>query len=144
MPILVTGGTGFLGVNLVRQLVGQGQRVRLLVRSDPNRLGLESDLIEFARGDVTNPQSVIDATHGCDRVYHLAAWVQISPWGMDQARRTNVEGTRNICAAALKVGECSRRSALDRPDWPSQDARGLGLGEVLEVAEHQHRPLAPR
>ncbi len=104
MPIFVTGGTGFLGVNLVRHLVGQGQRVRLLVRSDPNRLGLESELIEFARGDVTNPQSVTDAMRGCESVYHLAAWVQISPWGLDTARRTNVEGTRNVCAAALKLG----------------------------------------
>jgi dihydroflavonol-4-reductase len=104
MPILVTGGTGFLGVNLVRFLVAQGQRVRLLVRSTTNRLGLESDLIEFFRGDITDAQSVLEATRGCDQVYHLAAWVQISPWGMDTARQTNVEGTRNVCAAALSQG----------------------------------------
>ena len=104
MPIFVTGGTGFLGVNLVRHLVGQGHRVRMLVRREPNRLGLESDLIEFARGDVTDGESVLDAMRGCDQVYHLAAWVQITPWGMDTARRTNVEGTRNVCAAALRLG----------------------------------------
>lgn len=104
MPIFVTGGTGFLGINLVRLLVGNGQRVRLLVRSNPNRLGLESDLIEFVHGDVTDPNSVLDAMRGCDEVYHLAAWVQISPWGMADARRTNVRGTSNVCSAALKLG----------------------------------------
>lgn len=104
MPIFITGGTGFLGVNLVRQLVSQGHRVRVLVRGEPNRLGLESNSIEFARGDITDSQSVLDAMRGCDQAYHLAAWVQISPWGMASARRTNVEGTRNVCAAALRLG----------------------------------------
>jgi dihydroflavonol-4-reductase len=104
MPTLVTGGTGFLGVNLVRLLVSRGQRVRLLVRQNPNRLGLESERIEFARGDVTDRDSVLEAMRGCDDVYHLAAWVQISSWGMADARRTNVEGTSNICSAALSLG----------------------------------------
>ena len=104
MPILVTGGTGLLGVNLVRQLVGDGQRVRLLVRSNPNRLGLESDLIEFIRGDITDEASVLRAMQGCEEVYHVAAWVQVSSWGMNDAWRINVDGTRHICSAALKLG----------------------------------------
>ncbi len=104
MPILVTGGTGFLGVNLVRLLVSRGQRVRLLVRANSSRLGLDSPLIEFVRGDVTDIDSIRRAMDGCDRVFHLAAWVQISPWGWKVARRTNVEGTRNICSVALETG----------------------------------------
>ena len=104
MPIFVTGGTGFLGVNLVRLLVGRGHRVRLLARPNCNRLGLDSDLIEFSSGDVTDAESVRAAMRGCDQVYHLAAWVQISPWGSGAARRTNVEGTRNVCSAALALG----------------------------------------
>ncbi len=104
MPIFVTGGTGFLGINLVRHLVSQGHLVRLLVRPHSGRVGLDSDLIEFVHGDVTDSESVVNAMRGCDRVYHLAGWVQVSPWGLDEARRVNVEGTRNACSAALRVG----------------------------------------
>lgn len=104
MSVFVTGGTGFLGINLVRLLVSGGQRVRLLVRESSPRLGLDSDLIELVRGDVTDATSVREAMRGCERVYHLAAWVQLSPWGHKVAWRTNVEGTRNVCAAALELG----------------------------------------
>lgn len=104
MPTLVTGGTGFLGVNLVRQLVERGERVRLLARSAGSRLGLESDLVEFVRGDITDYDSVLAAMQGCRHVYHLAAWVQISPWEMETARGINVEGTRHVCRAALRLG----------------------------------------
>lgn len=102
--VLVTGGTGFLGINLVRLLVSQAQRVRVLTRSDQRPPGLESELIEFRRGDVTDPASLLDAVRSCEEVYHLAGWVQITPWGHDQARRINVEGTRLVCRAALEAG----------------------------------------
>ena len=104
MPIFITGGTGFLGLNLVRLLVDRGESVRLLTRATSNRSGLDSDLIEFVRGDVTDVDSVREAMSGCDRVYHLAGWVQISPWGRRLAWQTNVEGTRNVCSAALESG----------------------------------------
>ncbi len=103
-PIFITGGTGFLGLTLARLLVSRGKPVRLLVRANSSRVGLDSDLIEFVRGDVTDAASVRAAMLGCDQVYHLAAWVQISPWGWEVARRTNVEGTRNVCSAALESG----------------------------------------
>ena len=104
MPTFVTGGTGLLGINLVRLLTSRGERVRLLVRDGSTRVGLESDLIEFRRGDVTDADSVIRAMDGCDRVYHLAGWVQVTPWGRKQAQRVNVEGTANVCRAALNHG----------------------------------------
>lgn len=110
----VTGGTGLLGVNLVRQLVQRGQRVRVLVRPTSQRIGLDSELIEFAEGDVTDAASIRRAMAGCDQVYHLAAWVQISPWGLQTARRINVEGTRHVCQAALehKVGRLVHASSI--------------------------------
>ncbi len=104
MPALITGGTGFLGVNLVRLLTSRGERVRVLVRPTSPRRGLDSPLVEFATGDVTDARSVAAAVEGCDQIYHLAAWVQITPWGLETARRINVEGTRNVCTAARAAG----------------------------------------
>lgn len=104
MPIFITGGTGFLGVNLVRMLVARGRRVRVLVRKNSSRVGLTSDLIEFVPGDVTDATSIHQAMEGCEEVYHLAAWVQVTPWGQRDAWQINVEGTRNVCSAALDLG----------------------------------------
>lgn len=104
MPIFITGGTGFLGVNLVRMLVARGHHVRVLVREESNRLGLTSDLIEFISGDITDAASIRRAIEGCEEVYHLAAWVQVTPWSQRTAWQINVEGTRNVCSAALDLG----------------------------------------
>ena len=68
MPILVTGGTGLLGVNLVRRLVSDGCVVRVLVRGTSSRVGLDSGQIEFIEGDITDAASVRRAMTGCDEV----------------------------------------------------------------------------
>ena len=104
MPVFVTGGTGFLGVNLIRSLVQEGESVRALVRPTSPRVGLESSAIEFVEGDVTDLQSLHRGIAGCSRVYHLAGWVQVTPWGLDEARRINVGGTKNVCRACLEHG----------------------------------------
>ncbi len=61
-------------------------------------------MVEFAVGDVTDGASVRAAMEGCDRVYHLAGWVQVTPWGGDVARRVNVEGVENVCCACVACG----------------------------------------
>ena len=104
MPVFVTGGTGFLGVNLIRSLVQDGHTVRALVRPTSPRVGLESPAIEFIEGDITDLESLRRGIAGCDRAYHLAGWVQVTPWGIEKARRINVGGTRNICQACIEHG----------------------------------------
>lgn len=104
MVTLVTGGTGFLGVNLVRALVASGERVRALVRPKSRHVGLESPAIELVTGDVTDADSIGRAMTGCDRVYHVAGWVRIGTWGSEIARAVNVTGTENVCRAALEHG----------------------------------------
>ncbi|RJP36686.1 MAG: NAD-dependent epimerase/dehydratase family protein [Phycisphaerales bacterium] len=104
MLLFVTGGTGFLGVNLVRLLTSQGHRLRVLARPRSPRIGLVSDLIDFRHGDVTDRASLAEAMDDCEEVYHLAGWVHVTPWGRRDAWRINVEGTRNVCEAALAAG----------------------------------------
>jgi dihydroflavonol-4-reductase len=102
MLILVTGATGLVGNNVVRHLLDQGQAVRVLQReaSDPRPLaGLP---IEIAKGDIRDLGSLALAAQGVDCIVHAAAYVHVGWSGVELHRSINVEGTRNVVAAALK------------------------------------------
>lgn len=78
MKILLTGATGFLGGAVLRKLTDRGHGARLLVR-DPARAKLQFSKynnIEFAPGDLSKPQTAVDALAGCDAVIHMAALVK--------------------------------------------------------------------
>ena len=96
LPVLVTGGGGFLGGAIVRQLLARGARVRTLSRStypELTRLGVEQ-----IPGDLADLTAVQSAVAGCAVVFHVAAKAGI--WG-DYAsyHQANVTGTENILAA---------------------------------------------
>ena len=75
MKAFVTGGTGMLGNNLVRELVGQGHEVRVLVRSEEKAERLLEGLgVEFVRGDMTNVWGFAPALDGVDVLFHTAAY----------------------------------------------------------------------
>ncbi len=131
MATLVTGGTGLVGINLVRALVAKGERVRVLVRPNSKRVGLESPNIEFRLGDVCDLDSIRRAMRGCTRVYHVAGWVQLSPWGMRTARAVNVGGAENICLAALDLN-------IERVVHTSSVA-AIGHGPMDRPADEQSR-----
>ncbi len=72
---LITGGTGFLGSALVRQLVREGRRVRVLdndFRGHANRLADVAKGVELVQADIRDAQAVLRATEGVDTVCHLA------------------------------------------------------------------------
>jgi dihydroflavonol-4-reductase len=103
--VLVTGANGFLGINLVWALREHGFAVRAFVRRPPHGpqwAGLED--VEFAIGDVRNPKQLEDALDGVTGVLHAAALTRIVPHPRSDAYRINVDGTRNVCAAALRAG----------------------------------------
>ena len=97
MQYFVTGGTGFVGSHLVRQLVDEGHDVVVLARS-PDRAGSLPDAVEVVRGDVTDRESMREPMRGADGVFHLAAWYEIGVDDVDRMERVNVEGTRNVLA----------------------------------------------
>jgi len=103
MITLVTGATGYLGVDLVRVLRAQGRDVRALARSDAGAARLDGLGAEVVRGDVTVPHSLGPAVAGVSRVFHLAGVVAHRAREDDRLRSVNVDGARNTldaCRAA--------------------------------------------
>jgi len=107
-PILVTGGAGFIGSNLVDALVARGYSVRVL---DNLSTGKRSNLptganVEFVECDVADAQLVRRAVQGCGAVVHLAAVASVQasvddPVGTHQS---NFVGTLNLCEAMREAG----------------------------------------
>ncbi|MFQ5933652.1 MAG: hopanoid-associated sugar epimerase [Dehalococcoidia bacterium] len=103
MKALVTGATGFIGGNLVRELIGDGLQVRALVRPDSDITALSGVDVEMVSGDLLDVESLEKAVAGCEALFHVAALYRL--WTRDPTSydRANVQGTRNVLEAALKA-----------------------------------------
>jgi len=101
---LVTGGTGFLGAHIVRELLQDGAAVKVLVRERSDRRNLAGINVEVAEGDLLDKTSLSKALQGCDTLFHAAADYRL--WTRHPAAMymVNVDGTDNILAAALAGG----------------------------------------
>jgi dihydroflavonol-4-reductase len=104
MDALVTGGTGFIGANVVRELTGAGATVRVLARAGGDRRALEGVTVDFSEGDLLDSASVRRAVAGVQTVYHVAADYRL--WTPDPTTlyRTNVDATRTVLEAAGEAG----------------------------------------
>jgi UDP-glucose 4-epimerase len=108
MKILVTGGAGFIGSNLARQLLENGHRVTTL---DNLSSGYECNIaactgVAFVRGDIRDENAVRQVTEDCDIVFHLAASVG-NKRSIDDPHsdsEINVLGTLRVLEAARKAG----------------------------------------
>jgi len=100
--ILVTGGTGFVGSNLVRRLRNDDIAVRALVRDPGRGQALKDIAADIVEGDVSNRESLEKAAHGCDRVVHLVGIIQETQNAKFQT--VHVDGTRNVLEAAKNAG----------------------------------------
>jgi len=97
--VVVTGATGHVGANLVRELLRRGRRVRTVIHRNEQPLdGLD---VERVRADVCDPSSLRAAFDGAQVLYHLAAVISIDGDRGGLVPRTNVGGVRNVMAAAL-------------------------------------------
>ncbi len=99
---VVTGGKGYVGFALVKELEARGEKMRLLLRTDsPYFDGIDC---EKFMGDVTDPDQLEQAFEGADTVYHIAGVVDITGTKDKQVWNVNYEGTKNVVAACKKCG----------------------------------------
>ncbi len=103
--IVVTGSSGHVGNVLVRKLLEQGKKVRVLLHPPTTvRVSLEGLDVERVSGDVTDYDSLLRAFDGAEMVYHCAAVISIMPGKLNEMRRTNVDGVKNVMRAAKACG----------------------------------------
>lgn len=100
MKTLVTGATGLVGGWVARKLLEHGHEVRALVR-DEKRLKLA---VEPARGDITDPASVLAAAKGVDVIFHAAGMPEQAVRDVTVFDRINRQGTVNVLDAAQQAG----------------------------------------
>jgi len=104
MKTLVIGATGFIGSSLVRELLKDGEEVKVLVRKNSDTRNIEGLEVEKAYGDIRDKESVKLALKGCDTFYQTAALYAF--WAPDSKvfYDINVEGTKSALNAALEQG----------------------------------------
>jgi dihydroflavonol-4-reductase len=145
--VAVTGASGHIGANLVRELIREGREVRAVMNSDDRALrGL---VVETVRADVLDPQSLVVAFRGVRSVYHLAAKITIGRTDALHAMKVNLEGTRNVIQACM---ECNTKRllyfgsihALDPfpKDGTVDESRRL-IGEISPPAKPDARGRSP-
>ncbi len=100
---LVTGATGFIGSELVKQLVSRGHQVAALVRSPDKATVLAALGVELHTGDITDRDSLRAPMTGVDGVFHVAAWYKIGVRD-PLAERINVDGTRHVLETMCELG----------------------------------------
>ena len=106
MNILITGGTGFIGLQLVDRFVKNGHKVKVLVRDKEKALRLLGNKCDVFIGDITDRNSLKGCCEGIDIVYQLVAKVGNelpSNEALEQFRKVNVEGLSNICQEAIEA-----------------------------------------
>jgi dihydroflavonol-4-reductase len=122
--VLVTGGTGFLGAYIIKELIENGYRVRAIRRSDQYPTFLPAEFFEkteWLQGDVLDVVSLDDAMEGVDAVIHSAGLVSFVGKDRERMYQVNVDGTANVVNIALEKGisrmiHISSVAALGRTD----------------------------
>jgi dihydroflavonol-4-reductase len=140
MKYLVTGATGLVGNNVVRQLIDRGDEVRVLMRPTSDLRGLDGLPIERAIGDVRDAASVAAACQGVKFVIHAAGFVHLGWTHFDMHRQINVDGARNVAVAAREAGirmvhvSGINSLGLGRLDRPADEESALpGIVEIPYV-----------
>ncbi len=130
MRAFVTGGTGFIGSHVVRSLLQSNYQVIALVRRNSNLDNLQGLAIDIVKGDLNDP-NIWEQMQGCDYLFHIAAHYSLWQKDRDLLYFNNVEGTRNILAAAETAG-------IQRTVYTSSVA-AIGVGKLGEIVDETHQ-----
>src|SRR3954454_13097074 len=99
-PVLVTGGTGFIGRAIVERLLEEGEQVKALARTEASADELAGQGAEPVRGDVLDLQSLASAMQSCELVYHAAGANAFCVRDPSPMFEVNVQGSENVVRAA--------------------------------------------
>lgn len=158
MKTLVTGATGLLGNNVVRQLVQQGADVRALTRPSSDRRPLEGLAVETVHADLSQVDELRQACRDVHTIIHAAGHVEIGWSRPELYEQVNVQGTVNLLAAARQAGArlvyVSTVNTLGLGAWkqpadedsalpgivpcPYVESKRRAEEQVLEAARQQH------
>ena len=146
--ILVTGGTGFTGSHLVRNLRSDGHRVRVVTRSlDRARKVLPAD-VELVEGDVADEKIIAKAVHGIGVIYHLAAAFREAGIPDTRYRDVHVASTRSLLEASRAEGvrrfvHCSTVGVLSHiANPPADETWPHNPGDVYQTTKSEGERLA--
>lgn len=133
--VFVTGGSGFLGQQLIADLVAGGHRVKALARSDAAAAAVKARGADAVPGDLDDVAALQRGMAGCDAVVHCAA--KVGQWGRwEDFLRDTVQGTANVVTAA-------RHAGVTRLVHVSTEAVLAGGSAIVDADETRPLPQQP-
>lgn len=129
--VFVTGATGFIGGNLVKELLKEGYKIKVLIRNKKMLdYHLWKDLVEIIYGDILEPETFKDKINDCEIIIHSAALIKFWNRIWDKVYKVNVIGTRNILDEALRAN-CKKFIHIS-------SVAAIGYGENDEAINEEH------
>lgn len=138
MDVLVTGGAGFIGSNLVRRLAASGDAIRVIDNMSTGTLDNLQNVegaVEIIAGDIADITAVRSAVRGVEIVFHLAALPSVARSVVDPitTHSVNVDGTLNVLLA-------SREAGVRRIVYASSSSV---YGDTPTLPKHEDMPASP-
>jgi dihydroflavonol-4-reductase len=143
----LTGGSGFVGSAVARQLRDAGMTVKALVRRGTVARNLDGLGVEIVEGDMRDAAAVAQAAQGARYVFHVAADYRLWAPDPEEIVRANVEGTKSVMAAAQRAGAerivyTSSVATLKLRDGGEASDESIGLTEMEAIGAYKRSKVA--